>query len=406
MLAQDGVDYVPGTHGYRALSADFVRDVALRSRAGGLAYIALHNHGGSTHVEFSPVDLASHERGYPAISRITGQIVGAVVCTPQAVAGDLWLPDGSRVQLSELVIPGPQLRRLRPRPADVAGVDATFDRQARLFGDVGQACFREMRVAVVGLGGVGSIVTEYLARLGIGALVLVDDDIVDETNLPRILAGQSHDLGKPKVHLGKRNARRANHAVNVTTLRAPVQDPRALKLLTQCDWIFLAADSHAARHWVNAIAETYLIPATQLGVRVPVHEHGGIGRIHAVYRRMTPGEGCFWCNGLIRASELALEMAPGTERAAARYVDGVPAASVITLNGITAAQATTDFMLAVTNLSTPDAGDHHLEWVRDRGTMRIRPRRDPECGWCGDRDEAGQRVSLEVRMESAPNVDG
>ena len=156
---------------------------------------------------------------------------------------------------------------------------------------------------------------------------------------------------------------------------------------------------------MNAVAEVYLIPATQMGVRVPVDDRGDVGRIHSVYRRMTPGEGCFWCNGLIRAGDLAIDMAPETERAASRYVDDVPAASVITLNGGIAAQATTDFMLSVTDLNGENAADYHLEWVRDRGVMRTRPRRDPECGWCGDRDAAGERVTLEARIGSPSGMD-
>lgn len=400
LLAQDGVDYVPGTHGYRALSATFVRDAALRARAGRLAYLAFHNHGGTTRVGFSNVDLSSHERGYPAIRRITGQTVGAVVCTPQAAAGDLWLADGTRATLAELVVPGAQLRRLRPEPArPPVGTHAEFDRQARLFGDLGQACFREMTVAIVGLGGVGSIVAEYLARLGLGHLILIDDDTVEETNLPRLIAAARRDIGKPKVDLARRNIRRANPTTKVTNLQAGVQEPDALGLLTAADWIFLAADTHAARHWVNAIVETHLIPATQMGVQVPVTENGDIGRIHAGYRRMTPGDGCFWCCGLIKPAELAIDMAPDAERKQAQYVEKVPAASVITLNGITAAQATTDFMLAVTGLSTAQPM-HHVEFVRDRTAMNTVPRRDADCGWCGDSDEAGERSQLASRLRT------
>ncbi len=85
------------------------------------------------------------------------------------------------------------------------------------------------------------------------------------------------------------------------------------------------------------------------------------------------------------------------ERAAARYVDDIPAASVITLNGISAAQATTDFMLAVTDLSTTEAV-HHFEFVRNRTAQNVMPRRDPECGWCGDEDVVGERLQLHALL--------
>src|SRR5207244_1765827 len=66
-LAKDGTDYVPGERGYRMLRAEFVTRHALLCRDEGLAYLAIHNHGGTDSVDFSPDDLASHERGYPAL---------------------------------------------------------------------------------------------------------------------------------------------------------------------------------------------------------------------------------------------------------------------------------------------------------------------------------------------------
>ena len=63
VLAKDGTDYVPGKHGYRALSADFVARVSDRCAREQLCYFAVHNHGGRDAVGFSEVDLASHRRG-------------------------------------------------------------------------------------------------------------------------------------------------------------------------------------------------------------------------------------------------------------------------------------------------------------------------------------------------------
>src|SRR2546430_7989073 len=52
-LAEDGVDFVPGRRGYRMLTAEFVRDKIRYCRDERLAYLAVHNHGGSDHVDFS-----------------------------------------------------------------------------------------------------------------------------------------------------------------------------------------------------------------------------------------------------------------------------------------------------------------------------------------------------------------
>ncbi len=387
ILARDGIDYVAGETGYRALTPTFVRDAAVRARAEGLHYLAIHNHfdPGNHHiVGFSQTDLASHARGYPALRQITGRPVGAVVLTRTAGAGDLWLPDGDRVDLAEVVIPAGNLIRMRPRPAVSSGVpDEQYDRQARLFGDLGQQVLGRMRVAVIGLGGVGSILVEGLARLGVGELLLVDDDIVDATNLPRLLGAEPDDVGKLKTVPAARNARRANPDIRLEVLPERVETPAARSALRTCDWIFLAADGQAARFWVNSAVNQYLIPAAQIGVKVPVNARGDIGLVHANSRLLLPGNGCLWCNGLINPTDLAVDMHPEHERQDARYVPGVPAPSVIALNGIAAMEGLNHFMLAVTGLHVDERDTDsmiHLPLARDRSPQLLR--RDPSCPWC------------------------
>ncbi|WP_309236681.1 ThiF family adenylyltransferase [Micromonospora sp. S-DT3-3-22] len=391
ILANDRVDYVPGETGYRALAPSFVRDAAVRAREKGLAYLAIHNHLGGATVGFSRIDLASHERGYPALRQITGQVVGGLVLTAQAAAGDLWLPDGSRVDLAEVVIPSGNLIRLRPRPARAGRAELLHDRQARLFGQLGQESLSRLRVAVVGLGGVGSILVEFLARLGVGGLVLIDDDIVDETNLPRLLAAERDDVGRSKTLPAVRNARRANPDIGLTVMAERVETSTARQSLNFCDWIFLAADSHSARYWVNAAANKYLIPTTQIGVKIPVNDDDIVGQIHAVNRFVVPGSGCMWCNGLIDPTELAIDMQPEHVRAAARYVASVPAPSVIALNGLVATEAINHFMLAVTGMHhDPDDTTSTIHLPRRRERTGQMPRRDKDCPWCSPNGHLGR----------------
>jgi molybdopterin/thiamine biosynthesis adenylyltransferase len=383
ITADDGTDYIPGQAGYRTLAPGFVRDAAVRARDEQLAYLAVHNHRGTNVVGFSDIDLASHERGYPALRQITGQVTGGIVLTPQAAAGDLWLPDGSRADLAELVIPGANLIRLRPQPARPDTADPAYDRQARLFGDRGQESLHRLRVAVAGLGGAGSIITEFLARLGVGELVLIDDDTVDNTNLPRLLGATPTDIGRLKTDVAARNARRARSGIRLTVIPERIETITSRQALTICDWIFLAADSHSARHWVNATVHRYLIPATQVGVKIPVTGDGDVGQIHAITRFFAPGEGCMWCNQLIDPTELAIDMHPERERQPARYVDDVPAPSVITLNGIAATEAVSHIMLAVTSLHHDPydtASVLHLPRLRERALQTHR--QDPACPWC------------------------
>jgi len=112
---------------------------------------------------------------------------------------------------------------------------------------------------------------------------------------------------------------------------------------------------------------------------IPIADDGTVGMIHAITRFLAPGSGCLWCSRLIDTTELAVEMLPDHQRDLARCVDDVPAASVIALNNLAAAEATDHFMLAVTGLHT-DYRD--LGWVIHRPRTRDRdlqnPRQDPE----------------------------
>jgi hypothetical protein len=93
-LARDGIDFVPGTRGYRAFTAEFVVDKAGYCADAHLSYLTVHCHGGQDTVELSCDDLASHERGYPAlVQMLRGLPVGGLVFAMNVVAGDLWSND-------------------------------------------------------------------------------------------------------------------------------------------------------------------------------------------------------------------------------------------------------------------------------------------------------------------------
>ena len=185
-VARDGVDYVPGRTGYRMLTARFVADRARYCRDQRLAYLAVHNHEGVDSVAFSDTDLASHQRGYPALLDIlNGPPVGALVFAQRAAAGNLWIRNGDRLSLREGRVVGRSIERLYPTPeATPVYADAIYDRQVRLLGKSGQTLLRGTKVGVIGAGGVGSWVVANLAHLGVGQILVADPDRIEATNLP------------------------------------------------------------------------------------------------------------------------------------------------------------------------------------------------------------------------------
>ena len=405
--AIDGVDYVPGTTGYRALTPAFVTRMAKRARRESWAVLMVHGHGNAGQsVGFSSVDLDSHESGYGALLDIAGGLpVGALVITDHAVAGDIWQPDGDRAQLAMTTVIGPNITTLYPSPRPGLNSDVGDDRQARLFGVAGRDILAHARIGVVGAGGAGSLIVELLARLGVGEIVIIDDDRVKLHNLPRLIGSRPLDafawltrrpwslLPTParrwlssrtrfKTSIAARAARRANPTVRVEQHQLDVSEPVAAAALTTCDWIMLAADTATARLVVNKIVHQYLIPATQVGVKVDVDQDGAVGIVHAVSRMVTPEAGCLDCQGLIDHTALAQEALPDSLRRAADYGTGEPAPAVAALNALAVAPAVSELMMSLTGLSEQTDVVHHRLIARRGKWARIAPRRSDTCTTC------------------------
>jgi len=427
-LAKDGVDYVPGTRGYRALTARFVVEKSSYCADQNLCYLAVHCHGGWDSVGFSSDDNASHERGYPALLDVTnGGPVGALVFAENAVAGDIWIRQG-RFRLDHLAVVGPRIRRLYPTPQPrPPHADPVYDRHARLFGDIGQAILHRLKVGIIGLGGGGSLLNEWLSRLGVGHIIAVDFDRVDLTNLPRVVGATQLDalsfltaqrngwlrkLGKRfarhKVHIARRVAKKANPSICYDAIVGDVLDEDVARSLADVDFLFLASDSIQSRLVFNAIVHQYLIPGAQVGAKVPVNENSGeVGEIFVATRPVLPYRegGCLQCHGLIPPSRLRDEALTEGERRAQRYVgyEGITEPSVITLNVLSAAQAANDLMMMFTGLYNDETTmPQMINFIRDRQLITVEPRSDEYCLSCGSsaksRRARGDRARLPCRM--------
>lgn len=389
-LAHDGIDYVAGQVGYRALTPQFIHRLITRARDERLVYLAIHNHDAEKRVDFSSIDFASHERGYPALLQITrGMPVGALVFGRQSVQADLWMPSGKRLSLDQAVVVGGAVKRLTPLPQhDNLDVRDEYERQVRFFGKAGQAELVRCRVGLIGLGGIGSLVAEYLARLGVGSFVLVDDDVVETTNLSRIVGATKGDAKDKvsKLEVMKRLIHEANPDAIVIPLMGDVAKESVARQLTGCDYLFLAADSMRARLVFNALVHQYLIPGVQLGSKVRAGKDGALLDVLSVSRPVRPGRGCLWCNQLIDPTQLAREAKTDDERRAQAYGVEEPNPSVITLNAVSAAHAVNDFMLDYLALR-PDDGRHYYEhfYHLKQERTRVQPRHDDDCPECSER---------------------
>lgn len=411
LLAVDGVDYGTSPEGHGRLSATFINRAIVRARNERLVYMHVHNHGSDRSVEFSEVDYASHKRGYPALLDIAkGMPVGALVFGLRSLQVDLWWSRTERGRLKHCTVVGSRIMRFYSSPsrAPRAAYRPSVDRQVRFLGEAGQAQLAGARVAIVGLGGVGSMVVQDLARMGVGHLLLIDTDKFEETNLSRVVTAVFDDISRkpPKTELAARYAKQVNPNVQCEMLDADVAYDDVADKLIDCDFIFLCADTMRARLVVNAIVNQHFVPAVQVGSKILLGKEGGkLEQFYSVVRHMRPGCGCLMCNGLISGYRLAIEEKSEEDWRAQNYGTESPNPSVITLNGIGASRATHDFLMDFvgTDVNRPSAG-YYMYDVFKGLWLKTNPRQDADCSECsgdgGSRFARGAAAHLPCRERS------
>jgi molybdopterin-synthase adenylyltransferase len=233
-----------------------------------------------------------------------------------------------------------------------------FDRNERLFGAAGQARLRETTVAVVGVGGLGTHVVQQLALLGVGRLALIDGEEIEVTNRNRYV-GVRHDdpiPGTPKVVVGERIVRDIDPSIVVSKVQKTVVSAEGFEAVKASTHVMACLDSDGIRLIVNELCAAYAIPLLDLASDVPVQasneplRYGG----RVVF---AAGQGCSVCRGQLDVAEAQLELGGARARAERDRLYGVPRAdldeagpSVVSLNGVIASLAVTEFMVEVTGL--------------------------------------------------------
>ena len=144
-----------------------------------------------------------------------------------------------------------------------------FQRTRLLLGDDGVDKLARAHVAVFGVGGVGGHVVEALARSGVGALTLVDDDVVDITNINRQVIATHATIGRPKVDVARERVLSINPACRVT--------PRQMRYLPQtADQFDLSAYDYVVDAVDTVTAKIQLVCCSK-AVGVPVISSMGAG---------------------------------------------------------------------------------------------------------------------------------
>jgi molybdopterin/thiamine biosynthesis adenylyltransferase len=247
-------------------------------------------------------------------------------------------------------------------------LDATqLDRYARHVvmdevGPDGQAALLDASVLVVGAGGLGAPVLQYLAAAGVGRLGVADDDVVERSNLQRQVVHADADVGRPKVDSARDYVEALNPDVDVDTHETRVDRDAVTDLVADYDVVVDATDNFATRYLLNdacVLADTPLC-------------HGAIYRFEGQATTVPAGgDPCYRCL-------FPEPPEPGTvPDCATTGVLGV-------LPGTVGCVQATEAIKLATGIGDPLTGRMFTYDAADLTTDEVPYRADPGCPVCGD----------------------
>jgi len=196
---------------------------------------------------------------------------------------------------------------MRPEPDELPAQVATLS----VWGAAAQADISRARVGIVGLGSVGSIVAEGLARVGFSDLVLIDHDQIELRNLDRTLHSTRADVnaGTHKVAVAARGIEASHTAANLDAVELPesLLTRAGIEAALDCDALMCCVDRPWPRWILNAIAYAHLIPVVDGGIFARTTPTGRPLHIDWRIHTVGPGRACMVCIGALLRSDVGLD---------------------------------------------------------------------------------------------------
>ncbi|WHZ07075.1 MAG: hypothetical protein OJF59_000828 [Cytophagales bacterium] len=327
------------------ITPHFIAQIAQRSRRSGESLVFVHSHPFPFN-EFSKTD----DEGEVVLAnffkqRTPNTVHAALLLTPEKSLARIL---GERKYLSVIGVGSEfYLDRIQKQSEP----NQIYDRQVRAFGQEGQKIVESLRIGIVGLGGTGSVVAQQLAHLGVRDFLLIDPDVLEESNLNRVVGASRDDIGKDKVTITKELINRINPEAKVETAKESVLRNSIAEFLLDTDFTFSCTDSHGSRAVLNQLAYQYLLPIIDMGVVIAVRGQK-IENIAARTQLLAPDLACMVCGNLLNYEEVRRDLLSDFERKNDPYITGAtePAPSVISLNSTVASMAITMFLNSVVGI--------------------------------------------------------
>lgn len=287
----------------------------------GLTLLKIHGHPGGLR-RFSRVDDDADRELFAAVGVWLDDDrphASAVMLPDGRIFARSVAPSGATATVPKVAVAGEEIQIWRW--IDIVGSDASnatgpsddrrgvpefARRTAQAFGAGTTELLSRMTVAVVGCSGTGSPTIEMLARLGVGVLVLVDPDRVEEKNLNRIYNATMTDAltGEYKVDVLARTVRATGLGTIVEPIPKDIFSAEVIRRLARCDVVFGCMDSIDGRDLLNRLACFYNVPYFDVGVRLIADGEGGIDQICGTVHYLQPDGSSLLSRGAYTAEDV------------------------------------------------------------------------------------------------------
>ena len=274
----------------------------------GLSILKIHSHP-TNFEDFSAIDTQSDIEFFDSIYgwMDNDKIHGSLIMLPGGkLFGRVLLPDFSFNPIDRISLIGDDIIYWDSDEMNDKKEEFSL-RTKQTFGPGTTNLLRKLTLGVIGCSGTGSPVIEQLVRLGVGKLILVDPDIIEEKNLNRILNSTKADCIKKrhKVDIFKETIQKIGLGTIIKTYdRNLYDDKNIIQDLIECDTLFGCVDSVDGRHLMNQISTFYLQPLFDLGVKILADGNGGIEQICGTVHYIKPGGSSLKSRGMYTSEEL------------------------------------------------------------------------------------------------------
>ena len=363
-------------------TGDLTSQLYEEARRSGRGVIFLHAHAGSHEPpRLSPTDERTAQEILPHLGMLLPDALHAYVVVNRAyVAG--WVQHGDRtIEVDRIRIATSPLRIWTSGPESATNqvVLGRDQRQATALGGQVICRLRASTVVILGVGGAGSQVAEMLAHAGVGRLVLVDADLVEEVNLSRTHGTSPASIGSKKVDVAMSMIRHISPETEVSTVAEAFPSEDSLQALREADAVVACVDGVHPRNELNRFALRYAIPLIDLGTTITPAPFRVDGHLSLVM----PGSHCLRCAGHVSDALLA-EISEVNRRGEYGLGEGRP--QVVSFNGLLASAAVTEVLQLICGFAFREQGS--CEWHYDpvAGELRridLPSGRCRECVWYG-----------------------